>query len=209
MKLTNLNLFKWVFDKEGEMKEGTMGQIMQFINREEFRKWLSVHCLSSDGIWLLFGKAGGPETITASDALEEALCFGWIDGQMQSIDDKTYKKYFSLRRDNSKWSEKNKALVKQLEQRGIITDHGRRKIEEAKQNGQWNIAKPAAITEEQITLIAAMLKGFDPAYSNFMSMSPAVQKTYTRAYLDAKTDAGRAKRFSWMVERLNKNLKPM
>ena len=111
MKLTNLNLFKWVFDKEGEMKEGTMGQIMQFINREEFRKWLSVHCLSSDGIWLLFGKAGGPETITASDALEDALCFGWIDGQMQSI--------------------------------------------------------------------------------------------------DAKIDAGRAKRFSWMVERLNKNLKPM
>ncbi len=186
-----------------------MGAMLQFPNREEFRKWLSVNCLSSDGIWLLFGKAGGPVTITASQALEEALCFGWIDGQMQRIDDKTYKKYFSLRRDNSKWSEKNKELVKLLEHQGIMTDYGRRKIEEAKQNGQWNTAKPAAITEEQIELIAAMLKDFDPAYSNFMSMSPSVQKTYTRAYLDAKTDAGRAKRFSWMVERLNKNLKPM
>lgn len=186
-----------------------MGAMLQFPNREEFRKWLSVHCLSSNGIWLLFGKAGGPVIITASQALEEALCFGWIDGQMQSIDEKTYKKYFSLRRDNSKWSGKNKELVKLLEQQGIMTDHGRRKIEEAKQNGQWNTAKPAAITEEQIALIAAMLKDFEPAYSNFMSMSPSVQKTYTRAYLDAKTDAGHAKRFSWMVERLNKKLKPM
>lgn len=186
-----------------------MGEILQFSNREEFRKWLSANCLSSGGIWLIFGKAGGPETITASEALEEALCFGWIDGQMQSIDNKTYKKYFSLRRDNSKWSEKNKALIKQLEQQGIMTDHGRRKIEEAKQNGQWNAAKPATITEEQIVLIATMLKGFDHAYANFMSMSSSVQKTYTRAYLDAKTDAGRAKRFSWMVKRLNKNLKPM
>ncbi len=186
-----------------------MGELLQFPNREEFRKWLSAHCLSSDGIWLLFGKAGGPQTITASEALEEALCFGWIDGQMQSIDDKTYKKYFSQRRENSKWSEKNKALTEKLEQQGIMTDHGRCKIEEAKQNGQWNAAKPAAITEEQIASIAAILKGFGLAYSNFMSMSPSVQKTYTRAYLDAKTDVGRAKRFSWMVERLNKNLKPM
>lgn len=85
---------------------------------------------------LLFGKAGGPKTIKAAEALEEALCFGWIDGQMKSIDDKTYKKYFSMRRDKSKWSEKNKALVKTLEERGLMTDFGRKKIEEAKKNGQ-------------------------------------------------------------------------
>lgn len=186
-----------------------MGEILQFCNREEFRKWLAEHCLSNDGIWLLFGKGSGPKTIKASEALEEALCFGWIDGQMKSIDDMTYKKYFSLRRENSKWSEKNKALVKQLEQQGIMTDYGRRKIEEAKENGQWSIKRPAAIGEEEIALIASILKEFEPAYSNFMSMSPSVQKTYTKAYLDAKTDAGRGKRISWMVERLNQNLKPM
>lgn len=186
-----------------------MDEARQFCNREEFRKWLIEHCLSNEGIWLLFGKADGPNTINANEALEEALCFGWIDGQMKSIDDKAYKKYFCQRRENSKWSEKNKALVEQLEQQGIMTDYGRRKIEEAKQNGQWCIEKPAAIAKEQIALIASILKEFEPAYSNFMSMSPSVQKTYTRAYLDAKTDAGRAKRISWMVERLNKNLKPM
>ena len=70
---------------------------MEFANREEFRKWLCEHGLSNDGSWLLFGKAGGPKTIKAAEALEEALCFGWIDGQMEKIDDKTYKKYFSLR----------------------------------------------------------------------------------------------------------------
>ena len=62
----------------------------------------------SEGVWLLIGKAGGPKTIKAHEALEEALCFGWIDGVMQKIDDKTYKKYFARRRKNSKWSEKTK-----------------------------------------------------------------------------------------------------
>lgn len=81
-----------------------MSDVLTFADREEFRKWLSDHCLSDDGVWLLFGKAGGPKTIKAGEALEEALCFGWIDGQMQSLDDKSYRKYFSKRRDESKWS---------------------------------------------------------------------------------------------------------
>ena len=96
--------------------------IMKFANRTEFRAWLEENCQTASGIWLLFGKAGGPETLTAGEALEEALCFGWIDGQMQKIDDKSYKKYFSTRRANSKWSEKNKALVQKLEAQGIMTD---------------------------------------------------------------------------------------
>lgn len=122
-----------------------MSDVMEFANREEFRKWLAEHCLASDGVWLLFGKAGGPQTIKAAEALEEALCFGWIDGQMQSIDDKTYRKYFARRREKSKWSEKNKALVKSLEERGLMTDFGRQKIEEARQNGQWDAPKALSL----------------------------------------------------------------
>ena len=60
-----------------------------FASRDEFRNWLQDNCLSSGGVWLLFGKAGGPTTVKASETLEEALCFGWIDGQMRSVDDKT------------------------------------------------------------------------------------------------------------------------
>lgn len=187
-----------------------MSELLEFADRAEFRKWLRDHCLSSDGVWLLFGKAGGPKTIKAGEALEEALCFGWIDGQMERIDDQTYKKYFSQRRENSKWSEKNKALVQSLEAQGLMTEYGRKKVEEAKKSGQWAAKNPlAVITQEQIALLSKLLKGYEPAYTNFQAMSPSVKKTYTRAYLDAKTDAGREKRIAWMVDRLNKNLKPM
>ena len=89
-------------EKERPMEEtcsADAAQPLMFGNREEFRKWLSGNCLSASGVWLLFGKTGGSKTIKAGEALEEALCFGWIDGQMQSIDDKTYRKYFSMRRE--------------------------------------------------------------------------------------------------------------
>lgn len=186
-----------------------MSDTMTFADREEFRQWLTDHCMSSAGVWLLFGKAGGPRTLKAGEALEEALCFGWIDGQMQKIDDKSYKKYFAMRREKSKWSEKNKALVQNLEERGLMTDFGRTKIEEAKKNGQWYALNPMAVTEEQIACLSALLKGHEPACTNWEAMPMSVKKTYTRAYLDAKTDAGREKRIAWIVDRLNKNLKPM
>ncbi|WP_330582274.1 YdeI/OmpD-associated family protein [Faecalicatena orotica] len=129
---------------------------------------------------------------------------------MEKIDDKTYKKYFSLRRKNSKWSEKNKALVKNLEERGLMTDFGRKKIDEAKKNGQWDASNPLSIiTEEQITCLSALLERYEPVYTNFQAMTSSIKKIYTRAYLDAKTDAGREKRIVWMVDRLKKNLKPM
>lgn len=186
-----------------------MSEYLQFALRDEFRNWLKDNSQSSSGVWLLFGKTGGPKTIKASEALEEALCFGWIDGQMQSIDEKSYIKYFSIRRKNSKWSDKNKTLAEQLEKQGVMTDYGREKIEEAKHNGQWNAPKSLAITDEHIGFLSDLLKVSEPAYTNFLAMSPSVKKTYTKAYFDAKTDDGRVKRLSWIVERLNKNLKPM
>lgn len=186
-----------------------MSEPLQFFSREEFRAWLTEHCLSTDGVWLLFGKSGGPKTLKAAEALEEALCFGWIDGQMQSLDQKSYQKYFSMRRMGSKWSEKNKALAAQLEQKGLMTDYGRAKIAEAKVGGQWDAPKTPAVTEEQISDLAALLEEYEPAHTHFQAMSPSVKRTYTRAYLDAKTEEGREKRLAWMVDRLNRNLKPM
>ena len=165
-----------------------MTEHLQFASREEFRNWLKDNCMSSGGRWLLFGKAGGPKTIKASEALEEALCFGWIDGQMQSIDDKSYIKYFSMRRKNSKWSEKNKALVETLERQGVMTDYGKTKIEEARKNGQWDTPKSPSITDEQIAALSDLLNAHEPAYTNFLAMSPSVKRAYTGAYFDAKTD---------------------
>lgn len=184
-----------------------MSEILTFSSREEFRSWLFVHCQSPDGVWLVFDKAGGP--LKAGEALEEALCFGWIDGQMRRVDEKTYQKYFSPRREKSKWSEKNKALAQRLEEQGRMTEFGRAKIQEARQNGQWDAPAPVAVTEEQIAQLSALLEEYDPAYANFQAMPLSVKKTYTRAYFDAKTEAGRQRRIAWMVDRLNQNLRPM
>ena len=90
-----------------------------------------------------------------------------------------------------------------------MTEFGREKIEEAKKNGQWDASKSIEITDEQIAQLSTLLEEYEPAFTNFQAMSLSVKKTYTRAYLDAKTAAGREKRIAWMVERLNKNLKPM
>jgi uncharacterized protein YdeI (YjbR/CyaY-like superfamily) len=186
--------------------------LLEFPNRQSFRLWLTENSTTSDGVWLIFNKTSGTktkDTITANDALEEALCFGWIDGQMKSLDEEKYKKYFALRRANSKWSEKNKALATQLEKQGKMTDLGREKIAEAKKNGQWDKPQAPPIGDEEIAVVAELLKAYEPAYTNFSAMSPSVKKTYTRAYYDAKTDKVRNSRIAWMVERLNKNLKPM
>lgn len=198
-----------------------LSEYIHFTTREEFRAWLEGASKIANesttkttheprvGVWLLFGKAQGPQTLKANEALEEALCFGWIDGQMKRLDDTSYIKYFSERRPNSNWSEKNKTLVEALETQGKMTNFGRAKIEEAKKNGQWDKEKAPAITDEQIAILSDILKTHEPAYTNFKAMPPSVQKTYTRAYFDAKTDAGRESRIAWMVERLQKNLKPM
>jgi len=186
-----------------------MDNILEFPHRTAFREWLHKNGTNSEGVWLLFGKKGGPTTLSASEALEEALCYGWIDGQMKSIDSTKYKKYFACRTANSKWSDKNKLLVKKLEEQGLMSDFGREKIAQAKKNGQWNAPKAPTVSDEDILALSDLIKEHEPAYTNFLAMSPSVKKTYTRAYFDAKTAAGRNNRLSWIVERLNKNLKPM
>lgn len=186
-----------------------MDDLLTFETRAAFREWLAENGASSGGVWLRFGKAGGPATLKAAEALEEALCFGWIDGQMRKIDEGSYQKYFAPRRPGSKWSDKNKALVADLEARGLMTDVGRAKVDEAHRNGQWDAPRPAAITDDQVEAVAALLEGHEPACANFRAMAPSARKTYARAYFDAKTDAGRARRLAWMTERLDQNLKPM
>lgn len=186
-----------------------MDEPLLFANRAAFRTWLDAHGESSGGVWLLFGKKGGPKTLKAAEALEEALCFGWIDGQMQSIDAVSYRKYFARRTPKSVWSDKNKTLTEKLEAQGLMTDRGRAKIAEAKKSGQWNAPKAPAITEEQMAELTGLLEGNELASSNFRAMSPSVRKTYAKAYFSAKTDAGRASRLAWMLDRLERNLKPM
>lgn len=181
-----------------------------FKNRLEFRKWLMENALSDKGIWLVFSKQKPLNTIKASEALEEALCFGWIDGQIQNIDENSYIKYFKQRRKNSNWSEKNKKIIEELEQKNLMTDFGRAKIEYAKLNGFWDMPISNLLTEDQMQQFENLLKPFESAYENFMKMSQSVRKTYTASYFfGAKTEEGKQKKINTIKERLDLNLNPM
>ncbi|MDF2628442.1 MAG: hypothetical protein K0R39_2273 [Symbiobacteriaceae bacterium] len=186
-----------------------MPRQMQFASSSEFRAWLEENCLTSEGIWLVFGKEGGPKTLTANDALEEALCFGWIDSQIKSIDDKTYMKYFAQRRKNTEWSAKNIRLVEELEASGRMTDHGRAKIEEAKQTHHFQPKKRPEITDDHMDQFIREINHVEPAHSNFLAMSPSVKRTYLGHYFEAKSEQARRDRLHRIIERLNQNLKPM
>jgi uncharacterized protein YdeI (YjbR/CyaY-like superfamily) len=180
-----------------------------FASRSDFRAWLSENAQAGSGVWLVFGKSKAVVTLTANDALEEALCFGWIDGQMQSVDDDRYVKYFKQRSDSSNWSEKNKSLVQKLEAAGLMTDFGRAKIVIAKQNGNWDTAKSEPITEEQEQDFEALLKSHETAWRNFKKMPRSARMAYTASYIYTKTEHGRQKRLETIIERLNLNLNPV
>lgn len=112
-----------------------------FSTRDEFRTWLKENAETSEGVWLVFGKTKKVATLSANDALEEALCFGWIDGQMQSCGDTKYRKYFSKRRINSVWSEKNKKTAEALHNKGMMTELGERAMEEVKRTAHGMLRK--------------------------------------------------------------------
>jgi len=180
-----------------------------FKSRGDFRAWLTQNAQASGGVWLVFGKSKAVVTLNANDALEEALCFGWIDGQMQSMDDDTYIKYFKQRGETSNWSEKNKSLTQKLESQGLMTDLGRAKIEIAKQNGSWDATKGEPMTEEQVRDFEALLKSHETAWANFEKMPRSSRTAYTASYIFTKTEDGRQKRLNTIIERLNLNLNPM
>ena len=180
-----------------------------FSSREDFREWLKENAETSEGVWLVFGKTKAVITLSANDALEEALCFGWIDGQMQSIDNTKYLKYFAQRRVKSVWSEKNKKTVETLRAKGLMIELGEKAVEAAIKNGTWDAPKGNPITDEQIKAFEEKLAGISPAYENFKNMSRSVRFTYTGRYLSFKTEEARQRDFEKIIDRLNNNLKPM
>lgn len=186
-----------------------MNNGLEFSDKTAFHTWLEAHASSHVGVWLIFGKSGGPVTITANEALEEALCFGWIDGQLQSIDESRYRKYFARRNEKSKWSEKNKKLAQKLIDQGRMMPQGTDAIRKAKEKGTWASSQKQQMPEGQVEAFAELLRPYEIAHENFLNMPPSVQRTYTAFYLDAKMPKTQQTRLAKIVERLNQNLKPM
>lgn len=179
-----------------------------FATRDDFRKWLRENATTSTGVWLIFGKTKAVVTLSANDALEEALCFGWIDGQMKSIDNTKYRKYFASRRPKSAWSDKNKKIIELLRKRNLMTDLGEGAVETAKQNGMWDASPSGAIADEQIAAFEDKLSTFLPAYENFIKMPRSAKVAYVRRYLSYKNEETRQRDFEKIVDMLYKNLKP-
>lgn len=186
-----------------------MDTILTFPDRQAFREWLGRCGTESDGLWLLFSKKEKALTLSAAEALEEALCHGWIDGQIKSMDDNTYKKYFARRMPNSKWSVKNKELAQTLMEKGLMTGEGLEAVERARKNGLWDNAERILIDDERIRMFKEIIQPHEPANTNLQTMSHSILRTYTGFYFDAKSDKTREARLEKIIDRLNKNLKPM
>jgi uncharacterized protein YdeI (YjbR/CyaY-like superfamily) len=187
-----------------------MEEKILFEDREAFRQWLVKNHDTHKGFWLVLGKGGKLKTISSAEALEEALCFGWIDSLIKRVDEVQYLKKFTPRKADSVWSLYNKRLVEKLVADGRMTEHGLKAVEAAKKSGAWdNAAKRPGVSDDQIAALTKLLEGSEPACANFLKMSPSVRKTYTLSYLACKSDGSRKSRLEKIIARLNANLKPM
>ena len=186
-----------------------MDKELIFETREDFRQWLEDNGLTSKGVWLIFGKTKELKTLSAEEALEESLCYGWIDGLLNSIDEHRYRKYFAPRRKDSKWSEKNKGLVARLIENGRMTIHGHKAIEEARKNGMWEKIQKWNITEEQQADFESKIKVNDQAFKNYSSMPASTRKQLAGFYYDAKKEETRLKRLEKIVGLLEQNKRLM
>lgn len=111
---------------------------------EAFRRWLTNNHDTANAVWLVyFKKHTTTPSIAWSEAVDQALCFGWIDSKIQPLDDERYEQYFCPRRPTSPWSRVNKDKIKQLDAAGLIEPAGRRAIETAKANGSWTVLDDA------------------------------------------------------------------
>ena len=115
--------------------------VIPFASREAWEAWLEEHHTTSNGLWLKIAKKGsGLETVSMAEALDVALCYGWIDSQADSFDEQYWLQRFTPRRPRSKWSKVNRAKVTRLIEEGRMKPAGLREVERAKADGRWDAA---------------------------------------------------------------------
>jgi uncharacterized protein YdeI (YjbR/CyaY-like superfamily) len=116
--------------------------IIPFKDSAAFRQWLDVYHANTDGgAWLrLYKKASGVESVTYAEALDQALCYGWIDGQKKSYDELSFLQKFTPRRSKSTWSKRNIEHIARLESAGLMTSAGRAEVSRAQEDGRWAAA---------------------------------------------------------------------
>ncbi|MHB1718141.1 MAG: YdeI/OmpD-associated family protein [Acidimicrobiales bacterium] len=169
-----------------------------------WRRWLEEHASGSKGVWLVLAKKGTtrPTSLTYDQALEEALCHGWVDGQLARAEAGTFRRRFTPRRAGSAWSKRNTTLAERLIVEGRMRPAGLAAVERAKTDGTWEAAYPGAATIEVPDDFAAALDAEPRAQEAFARLDRANRYAVLYRVTTAKRPETRTRRIEQLVAML-------
>lgn len=174
------------------------------VDRSLWRSWLAAHHDQDRGVWLVLAKKHvvEPTRLTYDEALDEALCHGWIDGQVGRRDERTYRQRFTPRRARSSWSKRNVGLIERLQAEGLMHPAGLEAVARAKGDGRWDAAYAGQATIEVPSDLSAALDAAPEAKAMFARLTS--QNRYAVLYRihEAKRSDTRARRIERFVAML-------
>ena len=186
-----------------------LNNALLFENKREWRGWLEINHLKLKEIWLIhYKKASNKKSITHYDAVEEALCFGWIDSTLKRIDEERYVLKYTPRKKKSVWSKINKETAERMILLEKMTESGLAAITLAKKNGLWEIAYSNKVKEKLPLDLKKALYSDKIAWDNFQNFANSYRNMYIGWVKNAKTDMTRTKRICEVVKRSKENKKP-
>jgi uncharacterized protein YdeI (YjbR/CyaY-like superfamily) len=171
-----------------------------------WRRWLSKHHAEPDGVWLVLAKKGKeePTSLTYDQALEEALCHGWIDGQARRRDETTYRQRFTPRRRRSSWSKRNTGIAERLASEGRMHPAGVAEVERAKADGRWDAAYAGPKSIELPPDLAEALAAEPKAQTMFEGLTSQNRYAVLYRIATAKRADTRARRIEEFVAMLGR-----
>lgn len=181
---------------------------IQFRNRAEWRAWLEEHHADANEAVLYVSKKGMQSGIHYEEAVEEALCFGWIDSKGRAYDAKRFTLRFSPRKPDGIWSLSNRERVNRLTRAGRMKPAGLAQVRIARASGAWERALHSGEKPRMPSDLRRALRAAPTAWARFRAMTDSYQGTYIQWVLDAKREDTRTKRIRLVVERSAKNLRP-
>lgn len=177
-------------------------------NKEAWRRWLQYNHNNAKGVWLVqYKKNTNIPSISWSEAVDVALCFGWIDSRKKALDKEKFVQFFSKRKASGTWSKVNKDKIEILLAQGLMTEAGLASVALAKQNGSWNILDEVEALTIPLDLADAFAQN-PAAKAYFEGLSKSVKKAMLQGLVLAKKAETRQKRISELVDLANQNLKP-
>jgi uncharacterized protein YdeI (YjbR/CyaY-like superfamily) len=172
-------------------------------DQRAWRRWLSANHDRAEGVWVKCAKKGSPTpSVTYDEAVEEALCFGWIDGQIRRFDEHFYLQRFTPRRPRSKWSQLNREKATRLIEEGRMQPAGLAQVEAARADGRWEAAYPA---QSQATVPDDFQHALDAApqaKAFFETLTGAARYGFLYRLHEVTDPTRRAKRIAGYIERL-------